>query len=305
MKTVISIVLILVGIVGIYFVSQSGNEVVIQQVPVSENTQPEITTERIMVAVAKRDLANKTVLTNDDFELTEMTVEKTGSEKPQFSLQNIGNNIINWAITSPVQAGSTIPVSLLVKPGTTEYISMFLQPGSVIYSFTVAPADYYIFDNLKVGEYVDVYLAFDRNPASGDIISPGNRPNITDIRLKPIMMEKRVLAISPSLAATKKKRTNANQTIDTDGDDRIVVELTDQDLKVLKALEDKAKFVVFPSIPSEVLEERENARLAALAAEENSENADGSSAKTDRETQNWPISNEEIFNSTTVKRIEG
>ena len=306
MKTVISIVLILVGIVGIYIVSQTGSGPAPEVNPVVIQQQPEKREEMITVAVAKRDLANKTVLSTDDFEIKTMTIPERASEKAQFSLHTIGDNLINWALSSPVQEGSNIPVSLLVKPGTTEYISMFLQPGSVIYTFTIPSSDYYIFDNLKVGEYVDIYLAYDRNPASGDVVSPGSRPNITDVRLKPVMANKRVLSITPSLAANKRKQTNTNQNA-IDGDDRIVVELSDHDVKVLKALDGKAKFVLFPSVPAEVLEERANARKAL---EDNPEaanaNDDPNKVLSDKEVDNWPVTREELFASTTtVKRIEG
>lgn len=301
MKTVISIVLILVGIVGIYFVSQSGGPAPVQVDPVVVE-QPKIRDENISVAVAKRDLAGKTVLTLDDFTIKVISVPEKSPEKAQFSVAGLGS-LANWALSAPVEEGSNIPVSLLVKPGTSEYISMFLQPGSVIYSFTIPPSDYYIFDNLNVGEYVDIYLAYDRNPASGDVSSPGNRPNITDMRLKPIMANKRVLAVTPSLAASKRKQTNTNQNV-IDGDDRVVVELTDQDVKILKTLDGKAKFIVFPSVPAEVIAERINARKALEENPELEGNTD--SVLTNNELHNFPVSNEELFAGTTVvKRIQG
>lgn len=299
MKTVISIVLILVGIVGIYIIYSSSTP----QAPVIIQEPPQQQTEQISVAVAKRDLAGKTLLTDDDFSIKVITVPLQSSEKAQFSVGGLGS-LANWALTAPIEEGSNIPVSLLLRPGSTEYIAMFLQPGSVIYSFTIAPADYYIFDNLKVGEYVDIYLAYDRNPISGDVNSPGNRPTITDMRLKPIMTNKRVLSITPSLAATKKKQIEVNQNI-IDGDDRVVVELTDYDLKALKTLEGKAKFIIFPSVPPEVLEKRINAKKVQQ------ENPDAvvdstNNVLSEKELESWPISNEELFAGTTkVKRIQG
>lgn len=284
---IISMALILVGLIGI-FVIYTGNsgqapQPVVAEVKNEAPPPPVIPQETITVAVAKVDLSSKTLLTADDFQIESIKVPATSSEKGLFGLKK-GPAIIGWAVNSPIAKDSYIPVSALVEPGSSEYIDLFKQPGYLVYAFPLSKTDGYLFDNLKAGDNVDIYLSYDRNIRSGsdEIVSPGSKNDITDVRLKPVMSGKRVLSIRPG--SQRAVATKAGSSPDggyADVNDYVIVELTDNEMKIIKVLEGKSKFVLFPSLPE--------------GYEQN-----GDTPLIGQEMQ-WPVSDEVIFGSPLSK----
>lgn len=238
----IYIIMIFIGVVGLFLTVNSSQS----EKPVTNNALPAPVVkkeehERISIAVAERDLSAKAVLTAADFRITTLEIIKGSHEKKTFAL---GDKSINdYALNVPVAKGAYIPASALVQPGTTEYISLFLQPGRVLYTFRLSEADNYLFDNIRAGQSVDIFIVYGKkkhDDGKETLVSPST--TIESTRLKPLMKNRRVLALRPTKTITDKNGISVRE-----GGSQLVAELNEQDIKVLKGLEGKAKIIVLPA----------------------------------------------------------
>lgn len=235
---VIYIVMIIVGIIGLFFYINQTRAPVPLQVKAQDKT-PE---ETITVVVARRDLTAKAVLQADDFQVKKLTIP-AGSGEAQFNINGV--TPINWGLNSAVSVDTYIPPSALIEPGSDDYLSMFLQPGNVLYTCTLGASDNYLLANLKPGQGIDIYLSYSMQPGpngSVQIVSPAD--SIRDSRMKPLMVNKRVLAIRPA------KTIQKNGVDVVEQGSQLIVELADREVKMLKGLEGKAQIYLFPSVPA-------------------------------------------------------
>lgn len=268
---VVYIAMIIVGIIGLFFyLNQS-------KAPVSPQTKQQTPQETIAVAVARRNLEANSVLQADDFQIKNVSVN-VGSLDTQFNLS--GHNPLHWALKSPVAADAYIPPSALVMPGSDDYLAMFLQPGNVLYTFTLEASDNYLLTNLKPGQGVDIFLSYSIKPGRDgvdEIVSPAH--SIKDSRLKPLMTNKRVLAMRTA-------KTVAKNGVDApEKGSQLITELTDNEVKILKGLEGKTRILLFP------------------AAQENTgENKSANGVLSGREAA-WPVSDQPIFNEPQSEPI--
>lgn len=265
---VVYVVMIVVGLLGLFFYFNQPNTNVPQQV-----SQPDIRPQQtISVAVATRDLEASSVLRAGDFQIKTVSVEVEGSEG-QFNLQ--GKHLDNWALKSAVPANSWISPGLLVEPGSDEYLSLFLQPGNILYTFELNKADNYLLNNIKPGQGVDIYLSYRRiYPNQEDTLEisaeQSRDKNQLYNRLKPLMGNKRVLAIRPA------KTVVSNGVSVVEKGSQLIVELQDREVKLLKGLGGElANVLLFPAATSP--EGKSSITLPAL------------------ETA-WPVSDDVIFN---------
>lgn len=139
-----------------------------------------------------------------------------------------------------VAKGSYLQPTALVEPGSDDYIAMFIMPGNVLYPFELDASDNYLLTNLKPVASVDIYLSYglrqDDN-GSEDIISSAK--SIRDTRLKPLMINRRVLAIRRVNPDEKEKSQESRS--------QLLVELRDAEIKLLKGLEGNARILLFPT----------------------------------------------------------
>ncbi|EJR0220673.1 RcpC/CpaB family pilus assembly protein [Raoultella planticola] len=266
------VVMIVVGILGLFFYFNQSRPAAILQA-----SQPEKKPQQtISVAVAIRDLDASTVLRAGDFQMKTVTVE-VGSSDAQFNLA--GKSLDNWALKSAVPANSWILPGLLAEPGSNEYLSLFLQPGNILYTFELNKADNYLLNNVKAGQGVDIYLSYRRiYPKHEDTLEVGadqsREKNQLYNRLKPLMGNKRVLAIRPA-----KTVVNNGVSVVEKGS-QLVVELQDREVKMLKGLGGElANVLLFPAATSP--EGKSTIALPSLEAA-------------------WPVSDDVIFNLPPV-----
>jgi len=266
------VVMIVVGILGLFlYFNQSRTAVPLQA------SQPEKKPQQtISVAVAVRDLDARTVLRPEDFRIKTVMVE-VGSSDARFNL--VDNNLDNWALKSAVPANSWILPGLLMEPGSNEYLALFLQPGNILYTFELNKSDNYLLNNIKAGQGVDIYLSYRRiYPKHEDTLEvaadQSREKNQLYNRLKPLMGNKRVLAIRPA-----KTVVNNGVSVVEKGS-QLVVELQDREVKMLKGLGGElANILLFPAATS----------------------PDGKSPITlPTPEEAWPVSDDIIFNLPPV-----
>lgn len=262
----IYVIMIVVGLIGLFFyVTKSDNPV-----PQGE-AKKNIPQETITVAVAKRELKANSILQPDDFQIENISVA-VGSADTQFKIRQ--PKLINWALNNPISSGAYISPEMLVEPGSDEYLAMFLQPGNVLYTFEIGSSDNYLLRNIKPGQGMDVYLSYSfKQGADGfnQIVSPAHA--ISESRLKPLFLNKRVLSIREAGLARKGEGNF------------LIAELQDNEVKLLKSLEGKAKIIIFPS----------TYRPGKDAPE-------GNSAAVEKAS--WPVNNDPIFKFSEPPRPE-
>lgn len=260
----IYIIMIVVGVIGIlYYSRQSGfSTQVKQKISVPEET--------IAVAVANRDLKVNTVLQDGHFQMKNI---KTFKNSTDYYFNMTEFNPVNWALKTPISAGSYIPPKSLVSPDSDEYLEMLIKPGNVLYPFALEEMDKYLLTNLMPGQGVDIYLSYSIQGDSGEILSPSH--SIRDSRLKPLMINKRVLSIQ------QKKMENKIGMVTQKNDGHLLIELQHNEVKILRELEDKkAKLLIFPTVKNISIKTQEtNTTLQKTEAD-------------------WPVSNEVIFNKS-------
>lgn len=266
------VVMIVVGILGLFFYFNQSRPMAIPQASEPEK-KPQQT---ISVAVATRDLDASTILRAGDFQIKTVTVEVDSSDT-RFNL--VGKSLDNWALKSSVSANSWVPPDLLVQPGSDEYLTLFLQPGNILYTFELNKSDNYLLNNIKAGQGVDIYLSYRRiYPNHEDTLEvaadQSREKNQLYNRLKPLMGNKRVLAIRPA-------KTVANNGVSVvEKGSQLVVELQDREVKMLKGLGGElANILLFPAATSP-----EGKSPIALPALEEA----------------WPVSDDIIFNLPPV-----
>lgn len=266
----IYVIMIVVGVIGLFFyVTQSDNPA--PQVELQKHTPKEI----ITVAIAKRELEANSILQPDDFQIKSISVD-VGSADTKFKITQ--PKLVNWALSSPITSGAYISPETLVEPGSDEYLVMFLQPGNVLYTFEIDASDNYLLNNLKPGQGMDIFLSYSlRQGADGynEVVSPAH--TISESRLKPLFVNKRVLAIREAGVVNKNgiKRHE-------DGS-LLIAELQDNEVKLLKSLEGKAKIILFPSTYRPGKDAPEGNPSAVQEA-------------------SWPVNNEPIFQFSAPPR---
>ncbi|KJG71918.1 hypothetical protein UA70_03205 [Raoultella planticola] len=167
----------------------------------------------------------------------------------------------------------------MVAPGSDEYLTLFLRPGNILYTFELNKSDNYLLNNIKAGQGVDIYLSYRRiYPKHEDTLEVGaeqsREKNQLYNRLKPLMGNKRVLAIRPA-------KTVVNNGVNVvEKGSQLVVELQDHEVKMLKGLGGElANILLFPATTTP-----EGKSTIALPSPEAA----------------WPVSDDVIFNLPPV-----
>ncbi|MDM2843548.1 hypothetical protein OGY83_07885 [Citrobacter sp. Cpo090] len=236
---IIYILMILVGIVGIFIFSNNAPDTDVQPVTQVKQDEPTIEVQRIE---AIKDLTRGQILTATDYRIT--SVRKKENEVTAAEKKAIDGleNITGWALKSDLSKDAMITLNDVAKPGTTEYFELFLLPGNVVYTFTLQSNENYLLDNVKTGTGVDIYLIYGREMGRDmkeSIVSPPT--SVTGRSLKKVITNKRVLAINKA----KRKEKDGIYTI-AEGS-QVIVELNNDDVKILKALETGTKLALFPA----------------------------------------------------------
>jgi pilus assembly protein CpaB len=224
----ISIAMIIFGALGLFLYTGQEPESAPQQ-----SIQPDILHESIAVAVATRDLAAGGILTADDFSIKNIAIVKGGSDK-QFSMSGVSP--VNYLLKNAVSAGSYIPLSALAVPGSDEYLAASIKPGNVVYPLPLDEKDSYLMRNVVPGQYVDIYLEYGFASESNRVVSPS--VSFNNSRLKPLLANKRILAIRAVESANERNKNKINE---------LVLDLKRSDVKIINTLRvNNARILVFP-----------------------------------------------------------
>ncbi|HGB9100978.1 TPA: hypothetical protein ACIWON_004564, partial [Salmonella enterica subsp. enterica serovar Saintpaul] len=164
--------------------------------------------------------------------------------------------LLGWAVKNAISEGKTLSISSgdLARPETQEFYELFTFPGNIIYTFSLGKSDSFLLDNVKAGSGIDVYLIYgfeQRGDISQEqIMSPPS--SVMRRGLKRIIQNKKVLGIH---RADKQKKNGVENVADGS---QIVVELNEQDIKLLKALELNTHLILLPASDKEITNDNIN-----------------------------------------------
>lgn len=246
---IIYILMIAVGVIGLFSFSNDSVKEAGSEVPMNEQAA----LVEVKKAVATHDLVKGKIIDKNDYKIEVTKVSKTDAEK--FKNENT-EKLLGWAVKNAVSEGKTLSISSgdLARPETQEFYELFTIPGNIIYTFSLGKSDSFLLDNVKAGSGIDVYLIYgfeQRGDISQEqIMSPPS--SVMRRGLKRIIQNKKVLGIH---RADKQKKNGIENVADGS---QIVVELNEQDIKLLKALELNTHLILLPASDKEITNDNIN-----------------------------------------------
>lgn len=246
---IIYILMIVVGVIGLFSFSNDSVKEADSEVPMNEQA----VSVEVKKAVATHDLPKGKIIDKNDYKIEVTKVSKADAEK--YKNENT-EKFLGWAVKNVVSEGETLSISSgdLARPETQEFYELFTIPGNIIYTFTLGKSDSFLLDNVKAGSGIDMYLIYgfeQRGDISQEqIMSPPS--SVMRRGLKRIIQNKKVLGIH---RADKQKKNGIENVADGS---QIVVELNEQDIKLLKALELNTHLILLPASDKEITNDNIN-----------------------------------------------
>ncbi|WP_334325562.1 SAF domain-containing protein [Gilliamella apicola] len=236
-------------------------------------------TEIINVAVAKRDISKKTILTKDDYYFKSIEVA-INRERPNFITEPA--RLDAYVAKNHIAKDTVIEESLVASPNSEDYILLALKEGNYMFPFNLDPIDSYLMKNLKSGDLIDLYVFYgdeterSANSKEEKLVSPSR--DFVKNRLKPIIVGKKVLYFDRGEDDLDKNYNKNNVA-------QVQLELSNQEIKLLRTLMTNSTIIMYPS-----------------TFKKNVEN--GLRLLSDKE-KNWPLSEKDIFSGTRINTLKG
>ncbi|MWP46334.1 hypothetical protein [Gilliamella sp. Pas-s27] len=273
-KVIILYILMLIVGLALLFTKSSptpvAEPVVQPKVEVEVKEKPK--TETMTVAVAKYDINKKTILTKDDYYFKSVEVDIGSNGKSKY----IGNadEIDAYVTKNNIAKDTFIESNFIASPNSEDYILLALKEGNYMFPFKLDQFDSYLVKNLKGGDLVDLYVFYSdeelansnaKNYKESKLVSPSD--DFIKNRLKPIIVGKKVLYIDVDDKIDQKFQKNDVG--------KIQLELSNQEIKLLRTLMTNSKVIMYPSTYDKNID-------------------DGLRLLNDKE-KNWPLTDKAIF----------
>lgn len=279
-KLIVLYILMLIVGLALLFTKSSPTPPVVEKlvepnVVVTEPPKPK--TKIVTIAVAKRDISERMIFTKDDYYFKTTEVDVESSEKYIIN----ANEIDAYAAKQNISVDTFIQHDFIVSPSSSEYITFSIKDGSYMFPFIISQTDAYLLKNLRNGDLVDLYVLYgaetvtSRTSTEDKFVSP-SRDFITN-RIKPIIVGKKIIFIEPHTEDNLKSREK------TVGE--IQLELSNQEIKLLRTLMTNSTVMMYPSTFEENID-------------------DGLILLSDKE-RTWPLSDRDIFSGTQINKLKG
>ncbi|KDN09834.1 hypothetical protein [Gilliamella sp. Imp1-1] len=243
-KIIILYILMLVVGLALLFTKSSPEPVAepIVQQPVQVKEEPK--TEIITVAVAKRDISKRKILTKDDYYFKSIEVKIGSNDKSKYI--DDATEIDAYVAKNNIAKDAFIENSFIASPNSEEYLLLAIKEGNYMFPFKLDQIDSYLLKNLKGGDLVDLYIFY-----SDDELSKSNTKNYKEDRLvspsddfvknriKPIIVGKKVLYID--------LENKIEQNFQRKEVGQVQLELSNQEIKLLRTLMTNSTVMMYPS----------------------------------------------------------
>lgn len=236
-------------------------------------------TEIINVAVAKRDISKKTILTKDDYYFKSIEVA-INRERPNYITEPA--KLDAYVVKNHIAKDTVIEESLIASPNSEDYVLLALKEGNYMFPFNLDPIDSYLMKNLKSGDLIDLYVFYGDETEKGanikedKLVSPSR--DFVKNRLKPIIVGKKVLYFDRGEDELDKNYNKNNAA-------QVQLELSNREIKLLRTLMTNSTIIMYPSTFKKNVE-------------------DGLRLLSDKE-KNWPLSEKDIFSGTRINLLKG
>ncbi|WP_085246771.1 hypothetical protein [Gilliamella mensalis] len=232
-------------------------------------------TEMITIAVAKNDISKNTILTKDHYYFKSIEVDVDNEHKSEYITN--AEELEQYAVMHNIAKDTFIEHRLIVSPQSPDYAKLAIKEGNYMFPFKLDQIDYYLVENLKIGDLVDIYVFYgdegvnSRNNKEDKFVSPS--ADFVKNRIKPVIVGKKILYLERDNEIDSKfQKSDVGQ---------IQLELSNREIKLLRTLMTNSTIMIYPSTYKNNME-------------------DGLHLLSEKE-KNWPLSDNDIFSGK--KRI--
>ena len=241
-------------------------KVIVEQPPVEKKPQTEV----ITIAVAKRNIDKKTILTKEDYYFKSIEIAINEGEAKYITK---GEEIDAYVAKNNIAKDAIIEKSFIASPNSEDYILLALKEGNYMFPFKLDWMDAYLIKNLKGGDLVDLYLFYgDESKNSVKLTSPSRE--FVQNRLKPIIVGKKLLYFD-LVEDTEKKNDLA----------QVQLELSNNEIKLLRTLMTNSTIIMYPSTYKKSVE-------------------DGLRLLSDKE-RGWPLTEKDVLSGAKINMLKG
>ncbi|WP_392560893.1 hypothetical protein RHO12_06720 [Orbus sturtevantii] len=232
-------------------------------------------TEMVTIAVAKRDIPARTIITPADYYFKTIEVTKRDFDKTQYVLTS--SQINQHVVKNNIEEGTMIQHNFVASPNSREYLTLSLKAGEYIFPIDIEKEDAYLLNNLKTGDLIDIYVVYgveqssNRNDNEITLTSPSR--NFSKTNIKPLIMSKKILFIENEMVNTKQNLG------------RINLALSNDEIKLVRTLMTNSTIVVYPSTFTQSLDDG----MIMLGEQE----------------KGWPLSERQILNYKQINKLRG
>ncbi|MDG6882642.1 Flp pilus assembly protein CpaB [Phocoenobacter uteri] len=163
---IISFLILGIGFLGLFFAPEiTNNEKVSQEI---QSVVQKVKTKTVVVTTAtlKRNVEKGSLLQEDDYQLSDLTLETTEGDdepllaydlKPLFEQAKV-NSLQGFLLDQNMTKDSIIDPTKVIAPNSPEFLVSSINPAQeVAYNVPVKGNDDYILQTVKSGTYVSVY----------------------------------------------------------------------------------------------------------------------------------------------------
>lgn len=239
---IISIMILLISVFGLVTSQENSTKKQLSDLP------PAPKKVHYSFLVASRDLYSGEIINLSDI-TTETTLEDEGKTYDDVIINQNKDFIADSILLKNVKKGNLISHSDIARPSSTAYNNLKATPKKGLYSFGfhLAKREYSLLNKIKPNEFVDIYFKYETKNKKTIPILPKKNPNqqyssetnASSSNLILMFATKRVLFLEKTPLKTEEK--------DLKSIAEIHIELSDEEIKKIYAIEDLGDFIIFPS----------------------------------------------------------
>ncbi|MDO7253126.1 hypothetical protein [Helicobacter cappadocius] len=239
---IISIIILLVSILGLL----TSQEDTSNKVPQTSPTPKKITYSFL---VTTRDLHSGEIINFSDI-ATEYKEDEENKDWGNILVNKTKDFITNSIALKNIKKGEFILESDITRPGTQRYneLKIDARDGLFSFGFDLTKREYSILSKLKPGQLVDVYFKYEtKNKKTIPVLPKRNQNqqylgdgNASSTNLILLFSNKKVLFL-------EKIPAQEEQTLPSKPIAQLHVELSEEEIKKIYAIEDLGIFIIFPT----------------------------------------------------------
>lgn len=199
----LSIALILVGVLGIFFHFSSEKSEPVQAEKVSEPAAVAVQKKTIIIAEATRDLKPKDILQANDYRLRTIEVNESGSDVRDIQSLHV-KNLTGFLNLNDVGSGNTILPTAVESPESKTFAVHSLRGNEIFWNYYFQAHEHYL-SFLTTGQKVSIYLRTamvakkSRENNKNTLVEASSGSHLKKFEINKVVGPLEVLAVNPIL----------------------------------------------------------------------------------------------------------